>query len=344
VLGHSVDTTFVVLLTSTTLEASSPEFETQQEAALAPLRSDPSVTHVESPKDVDPQTAATRRSADHHTAFALVTLAGDLKQALGAYPGVRASLSSPTLELTATGRVPFLQNLNATLERDLFRAELISLPLALLVLLLVFRTLVAAVLPIGVGGLAVVGGISVLFALSHAVDISQYAVNVCSLIGLGVAIDYSLFTVARYREELADGQPYEAALVRTVEHSGKVVAFSAMAVGLGLMGLLFFSGSYLMTMGIGGAIVVTLAGAVGDEATGSGVGAHPGRVARAGLSVLQAAAGRLRRRRAPARDRGAPRLHPARGPVPRRGRHPLQRGRRIPQRAGPHRRAGGRAL
>jgi len=68
----------------------------------------------------------------------------------------------------------------------------------LIVLLLVFRTLMAAALPVGVGALAVVGGIGILMAVSHGVDISQYAINVCSLIGLGVAIDYSLFTVARY--------------------------------------------------------------------------------------------------------------------------------------------------
>src|SRR5690606_18671736 len=155
--------------------------------------------------------------------------------------------------------LPFMSNLNAQLGRDLLIAELISLPLALLVLLWVFRTGVAAMLPVGVGGLAVLGGIAIVFGLSHVADISQYTINVCSLIGLGVAIDYSLFTVARYREELSLGYDYREALVRAVDHAGRVVAFSALAVGSGLAGLLFFDGSYLMTMGVGGTIVVALA-------------------------------------------------------------------------------------
>ncbi len=259
VVGRNPETTLLVLFRSEPLSARSKDFEAAMAAALQPLRSDPHVLLVQSPSEVDPQTAATRLGADGHTAFALVTLAGNFKTALSAWPAVRRSLHSERLEVITTGRIPFAQNLNETLERDLLRAELISLPLALIVLLLVFRTVVAAALPIGVGALAVVGGIATLFAFSRVVDISQYAINVCSLIGLGVAIDYSLFTVARYREELAAGHSFPDALARAIDHAGKVVAFSAMAVVLGLVGLTFFGGSYLVTMGVGGAIVVAFA-------------------------------------------------------------------------------------
>jgi putative drug exporter of the RND superfamily len=255
VVGRDADTTVVALFSSRTTSADDDAIE----AALLPLRTDPQVQAVVGPRDVDPRVAASRRTADGKVTFALITLAGDLPTALAAWPAVRHRLASDRLDIVTTGRLPFMADLNVTLEHDLMRAELISLPLALLVLLLVFRTLVAAALPIGVGALAVVGGIATLFALSHAIEMTQYAINVCSLIGLGVAIDYSLFTVARYREELAAGHGYEAALVRAVEHSGKVVAFSAMAVGLGLVGLLFFPGSYLRTMGLGGIIVVAFA-------------------------------------------------------------------------------------
>ena len=189
----------------------------------------------------------------------LVTLRGDEKEALAAYPSVRAELASGSLEILATGKVPFTSDLAVQLEKDLHFAEIVSFPLALIVLLLVFRTGVAAILPIGVGGLAVGGGIAVVLVLSHVADISQYTINVCSLIGLGVAIDYSLFTVSRYREELAAGHDYPEALAKAVDHAGRVVAFSALAVSAGLGGLLFFEGSYLRTMGIGGMIVVALA-------------------------------------------------------------------------------------
>src|SRR5688500_6807223 len=97
--------------------------------------------------------------------------------------------------------------MNATLEHDLERAELIALPLALLVLLVVFRTLVAAALPVAVGGLAVLGGIGLVFAVSRVTDVAIHSVNVCSLIGLGVSIDYSLFLVSLYREERDRGLP-----------------------------------------------------------------------------------------------------------------------------------------
>jgi RND superfamily putative drug exporter len=155
--------------------------------------------------------------------------------------------------------MPFVSDLNRTLERDLFKAEIVSLPLALLILLLVFRTVVAAILPVAVGGLAVVGGVAVVLAISRVTDIAQYTINVCSLIGLGVAIDYSLFTVSRYREELLEGHDYPEALRRAMAASGRVVAFSGAAVGTGLGGLLFFEHSYLWAMGVGGAVVVALA-------------------------------------------------------------------------------------
>jgi putative drug exporter of the RND superfamily len=249
VLGRSSDTTSVFLFRSKTLAPDSPEFTTTMNAALAAVREDPAVSKVETLSDVDARLAA----------YALVTLAGDLQQALANYPRVRELVRSDALEITATGQLPFQTDLNLQLEKDLLLAELVSLPLALIVLLLVFRTAVAAILPVAVGGVAVLGGIAAVLALSHVTDISQYTINVCSLIGLGVAIDYSLFTVSRYREELAAGHDYREALVRAVDHAGRVVAFSALAVCSGLAGLLFFKGSYLMTMGLGGALVVALA-------------------------------------------------------------------------------------
>jgi RND superfamily putative drug exporter len=257
--GRSVETTFLAVFHHATLDARDGAFHQAMQQALAPLRRDAAVESILTPDDAGPFLAPGMINGPAHAGFALVSLRGDLKTALHAYPGVRAKLRSDSLSIACTGRVAFMNDLDHVLEHDLLRAEILSLPLALLVLLFVFRTAVAAALPVGVGALAVVGGIAVVVALSRHTEIAQYTINVCSLIGLGVAIDYSLFTVSRYREELAAGHDYPTALARAMGKAGRVVAFSGLAVGTGLSGLLFFERSYLRAMGIGGAVVVGFA-------------------------------------------------------------------------------------
>jgi RND superfamily putative drug exporter len=259
VSGHSIATTVIAIFHSDALDPRSEAFQTLMRAALAPLADDADVVSVVTPDDAPPALAPGMVNGEARSAIAMIGLKGDFQAALARYPGVRARLHSEELAITCTGEVPFLDNFDRVLEHDLVRAEIISLPLALLVLLFVFRTVVAAALPVGVGALAVVGGIAVVLALSHVVDIAGYTINVCSLIGLGVAIDYSLFMVSRYREELAAGHDYPEALTLALEGAGRVVCFSGLAVGTGLVGLLFFGGSMLWAMGVGGSIVVALA-------------------------------------------------------------------------------------
>ncbi len=259
VLGHTIDTTVVAVFHAPSMDPRNQDFQAAMAEALLPLRHDERVTGIMTNEDAPPQLAMDMVNAKAHSVIAFITLRGTLKEALQLYPGVRATLRSPTLAIECTGRLPYMHDLDHTLERDLLRAELLSLPLAVLVLLLVFRSLVAAILPVGVGALAVVGGIAFVLFLSRFLDVADFTVNVCSLIGLGVAIDYSLFTVSRYREELAAGHDYETALVRAMGHAGKVVCFSGLAVATGIAGLLFFERSYLFSMGVGGLAVVTLA-------------------------------------------------------------------------------------
>jgi RND superfamily putative drug exporter len=262
VLGHPSETTFVAVLQGP-LDPTGGEQRAAVRQAFAPLRQDPRVLSVVTPEDAPSFQAPSMVNREARSALVLVTLRGDLPDAIAAYPAVRAELADAVaggpISVTATGHVPFVHDMNVTLEHDLLRAELISLPLALLVLLLVFRTAVAAALPVGVGGLAVAGGIALVLGLSRHADIAVYTINVCSLVGLGLAIDYSLFIVSRYREELAAGRGTREALSVTMATAGRTVAFSGLAVGTGLSGLLFFEGSYLVAMGIGGAIVVALA-------------------------------------------------------------------------------------
>jgi RND superfamily putative drug exporter len=259
VVGYSMTTTFLVIFHSDTLDPRDESFRLAMATSLAPLRTDPAVAGVVTPDEAPTELAPTMVNGQAKSALAFVSLRGDFKAALARYPVVRQSLRSDALGITCTGKVAFMDNLNRVIEHDVMFAEAISLPLAILVLLVVFRTVVAAALPVGVGGLAVAGGIAIVLGLSHVTDIAAYTINVCSLIGLGVAIDYSLFTVSRYREALAEGHDYREALVRALEGAGRVVCFSGLVVATGLGGLLFFRGSLLFSMGIGGMIVVSLA-------------------------------------------------------------------------------------
>jgi len=258
-LGADTDGTVVALFSHSPMKATDPVFEAALQQILTPVAALPGVEGVVSVVNAPEQARSHFVSADGNTALVLVRLGGGEKAAVKAYPAVRQLLRDGPFQVALTGKPAFLTDLNRQLEDDLLKAELISFPLALLVLLWVFRTVVASLLPVLVGGLAVLAGVAAVLALSHAVDMAQYTLNVVSLIGLGVAIDYSLFMVSRFRAELHAGRSVERAVEITVDTAGRAVAFSGLAVAAGLSGLLFYRGSYLAAMGIGGAVVVAFA-------------------------------------------------------------------------------------
>jgi len=257
--GADTDTSVVALFSHSRLAATDPVFQSALALHLDKVSARPEVESVVSVVSAPEQARARLVSQDGRNALVLVRLKGDEKAAVKAFPAVKAALRDGPFTVAITGKPAFLFDLNTELERDLLRAELISFPLALIVLLWVFRTVVAALLPVVVGGLAVLAGVGAVLALSHRLDMAQYTLNVVSLIGLGVAIDYSLFIVSRFRAELEAGAGVEAALERTVDTAGRAVAFSGLAVAAGLSGLLFYRGSFLAAMGLGGAIVVGFA-------------------------------------------------------------------------------------
>jgi RND superfamily putative drug exporter len=135
----------------------------------------------------------------------------------------------------------------------------VTLPLTLLLLLIIFASVVAAGLPLGVGVLTIVGGLAGTFFLNRFTDVSQYALNIVTLIGLGVSIDYSLFVVNRFRDELAKGASRVDAVATTMATAGRAITFSGITVAVGLSAMLFFQGTFLASMGAAGAIVVAVA-------------------------------------------------------------------------------------
>jgi len=251
--------TFTLIFSSDTLSASDPEFRAAVEAALVPLRTDPRKDSIITPYDTSVVDPTRQISKDGHAIAVDVAVKDTIDVARDYYPELRAKVSSDKLKVQATGVLAINNGFNTVLFADLQRAEVVALPLALILLLVVFGAVVAALIPLGTGLLAVMSGIAGMFLLSHITSVSVYAQNVVTLIGLGVAIDYSLFVTSRFREELKRGRGGEDALAIAMSTSGRAVTFSGITVAIGLSGMLFYEGTFLPSMGLAGAIVVASA-------------------------------------------------------------------------------------
>jgi RND superfamily putative drug exporter len=257
-LPSTTGSSFTLILTSAQATFGQPVFESAVNSAVAPLRSDSRVSALATPFSVAPAQVPLMVSTDKHSVLAQVGLKIDFSQARAQYGEIRGEVHSGTLSITSTGDVPLAYDFDTYLASDLRRSEVVSLPLALILLVIVFATGVAALLCLGVGVFAVLGGVGAALALAHVIDVSTYAVNVVTLVGLGIAIDYSLFIVTRFREELAAGHSVEHALGTTMATAGRAIMFSGLTVAIGLSGLLFYTGTALVSMGVAGAIVVAV--------------------------------------------------------------------------------------
>jgi putative drug exporter of the RND superfamily len=158
------------------------------------------------------------------------------------------------------GFAQVFSEVGTTIEEDLVRAETIALPITLILLLLVFGSVVSASLPLAIGALSVVGTLAVLRILSTLTEVSIFSLNLTTAMGLGLAIDYSLFVVSRYREELRGGHAPAVAVQRTVRTAGRTVAFSAVTVAASLSALLVFPLAFLRSFAYAGVAVAFLAG------------------------------------------------------------------------------------
>ena len=250
---------FTLIFGSDGLTVDDPAFQQRLESAVAPLSSDPRVTSVTTPYSVPPVARAALVSKDSHKALVVVNLKDNALAAQNYIDEVVAKVHPGALSMVATGQVPINLAFKGALEKDLTRAELIALPVTPLLLILIFGSLVAALVPVGVGLFAIAGGVGGTLFLAHFTDVSQYAMNVVTLIGLAVAIDYSLFIVNRFRDEIAAGASREDAIATTMSTAGRAVTFSGLTVAIGLSAMLFYQGTFLASMGAGGAIVVAMA-------------------------------------------------------------------------------------
>lgn len=196
-------------------------------------------------------------SEDMHATYVPITLSGRTHdERLEQFDEVAEVLESGPLETHLGGSIAVEHELSETAESDIVRAELVTLPLLLFLLVLIFGGLVAGLIPLAVGGLAILGSLTVLRLLTQVTEVSVFAINVATLLGLGLAIDYGLFMVSRFREELNKGRAIADAVRRTVDTAGRTVAFSGVTVGIAFAGLLFFPQPILKSIGWGGIAVV----------------------------------------------------------------------------------------
>jgi trehalose monomycolate/heme transporter len=255
---HQADV--VVLYSSPTLTVDDPAFRTAVQRTLSALP-DRYVAKVTTYWDTK---APQMLSTDRHATYAVLELAGAdgdaRKEALAA---VEDKVAAQGLSTRVGGEVAVGRDGDTQVARDIARAETLSMPLLLVGLVVVFGALAAAGMPLVIGGLAILGAFTALRLLTMVTDVSVFAINIVTMLGLGLAIDYALFMVSRFREELATQptgrQGVEAALVRTVDTAGRTVCFSGLIVTISLAGLLLFPQMFLRSMAFGGIAAVLVA-------------------------------------------------------------------------------------
>ena len=164
-----------------------------------------------------------------------------------------------TVDVSVGGPAAVNEELRTSVESSLARAEMIAIPLTLLLLVFVFRSSVGASLPLIVGVMAITGTLLTLFVLGSLTDVSIFSINLTTALGLGLAVDYSLFIVSRFREEMGNGLAPHDAVVRSVETAGRTVAISALTVAVALSALVAFPMYFLRSFAYAGVAVVLLA-------------------------------------------------------------------------------------
>jgi uncharacterized membrane protein YdfJ with MMPL/SSD domain len=207
-------------------------------------------------------------SKDRTSTYAVLQLAGADDDALmHNYEAIAPRLHEAPAGLSVQlgGNEAIASDITNQVGKDIARAETLSMPIVLVLLVVIFGGLTAASLPLAIGGLAILGSFTLLRLLSLVTDVSVFSINIVTMLGLGLAIDYALFVVSRFREEMGrPGATTEDALVRTMSTAGRTVAFSGITVAIALASLLLFPQVFLRSMGFGGmaAVLVAMVGAL----------------------------------------------------------------------------------
>ncbi|SCG69367.1 putative drug exporter of the RND superfamily [Micromonospora echinaurantiaca] len=247
----------IVLWSSDSVSADQPAFRDPVTATVTRLRERPEVVSVTTWYDTQ---APALLATDRRATYALIQLRpADEDGKTAAYEALRPAIETPGVRTETGGNVPFLHEANRQTTEDITRAELLAMPVLLVLLVLIFGGLVAAATPLLIGGLAILGGFVAVRLVNLVTEVSIFAINIITLIGLGMAVDYALFVVSRFREELAAGRDTPTAIRRTMATAGRTVLVSGLTIALAMASLLIFPQSFLRSMGLGGMAAVLVA-------------------------------------------------------------------------------------
>jgi uncharacterized membrane protein YdfJ with MMPL/SSD domain len=258
-ISHDAD--IVVIYSSASMKVSDPAFR----AAVSNVINGLPVGSIQRVTSWYQTPSPTLISKDQHATRVIFALSGttqDQKAAL--FDRLSTHLDARGLSTSVGGQWAVFRDVNHAVSRDIARAELISMPIVILLCLVIFGSVAAALMPAFVGGVAIFGAFAFVRVITSVTDVSVFSINIITLIGMGLAIDYALFVVSRFREELAKQRGTErehvnAAIAATMATAGRTVLFSGLIVAASLSSLLIFQQSFLRSMGYGGVAAVLAA-------------------------------------------------------------------------------------
>lgn len=261
-LGFSNHNKFMVLYQSDSLKADSTTFNKKIRNSLKDMEGFPLKYQILYPSENDKQI-----SKDKHTAYAVITVYTTDKLTKKQMEDFKSRIKQPAnMTMTLGGEAIFEEDVNEQTQTDLYKADFIAAPISLITLILVFGSVIAALIPVVLGGACAIFILTSLYLLAtYVLSLSVFTINIALLLGLCLSLDYSLFIISRFREELLKQQQSEAAhavknaIATTQATAGHAILFSGLAVFASLSALLIFPVNILFSIGIGGLLAVFMA-------------------------------------------------------------------------------------
>ncbi len=244
--------TLTIVFEGEGLSAKSDEYQKAEDKALEPLREMEETRFVSTYSSTQDQRFV---SENGEKTYAVIGFNVSVDETQSLVDEVRGKVRSDELTTYVTGAPAVYLDITNASNEDIRRAEKYAFPLAMVILVIAFGTLVAAGIPVLIGGVSVLTALATLYFLAGVYDMSVFVLSIATMLGLGLGIDYALFAVSRFREELENYSVAES-VSRTVATAGRSIFFSGLAVLIGLSGLLFFPFMFMRSIGIAGVLVV----------------------------------------------------------------------------------------